>query len=366
MTVLRRVVFPAAWLLVFLIIAAALVKMAFFPALEPPTGSQFPAAEVVTPTVPVTLGTVANTVELTGTVAADDAVPIRSTAAGEVVFLFAAEGEKVAQGDRLFQVKALAKEQPAPPAAGTGESDEAEPGGEAAARTPAEAPEPVYEYFDVAAPAAGTLTSFAPLVGEAVSIGQSLGSVGTGTYHVTGTLSAAQQFRLLDRPSSAVITIAGGSAPFTCDDPQIGDPAPAAGGGAPPASERTAMAGPMGGEAPPAGDDGSAPAGELTCAIPAGVPSFAGLSATVKVSAGVAENVMTVPTTAVQGSIAKGVVWVLGAEGGQEERAVELGLNDGSVVEILAGLTEGESVLEFVPGAEQPVQTGMQPAEMGG
>jgi hypothetical protein len=365
MTVLRRVVFPAAWLVVFLIIAAALVKMAFFSALEPPAGSQFPAAEVVTPTVPVTLGTVANTVELTGTVAADEGVPLRSTAAGEVVFLFAAEGDTVALGDPLFQVRTPAKDQPAPPAAEAGGSDEGGAGEETGPPAPAEVPETVYEYYDVAAPAAGALTSFPPLVGEAVSIGQEVGSVSPGTYHVSGTLTAAQQFRLLDRPSSAVITIAGGSAPFTCADPRIGDPTPAA-GGAPPASERTAMAGPMGGGTPPAGDDGSAPAGELTCGVPADVPSFAGLSATIKLSAGVAENVMTVPTTAVQGSIAKGVVWVLKAEGGQEERAVQLGLNDGSIVEILSGLTEGESVLEFVPGAEQVVQPGMHPAEMGG
>ncbi len=363
MAVLRRAVFPAAWLLVFLIIAAALVKMAFFPAAEPPPSGGFPAAEVLTPTVPVTRGTVANTVELTGTVAADDGVSIRSTAAGEVVYLFAEEGQEVSSGDPLFQVRTPAEVQPQPPADVEAEG-EAE--GEEESGIPDPAPEPVYEYFDITAPASGTLTSFPPLIGEGVSIGQSLGSVSPGTYHVTGTLTAAQQFRLLDRPSSAVITIAGGSAPFTCKDPQIGDPEPAA-GGTPPASERTAMAGPIGGEGPPAaGDDGSAPAGKLTCGIPSEVPSFAGLSASITLSAGVAEDVMTVPTTAVQGSIAKGIVWVLGAEGAQEEREVELGLNDGSTVEILSGLTEGEKVLEFVPGVDIPLQPGMQPAEMGG
>ncbi|RJU02911.1 biotin/lipoyl-binding protein [Arthrobacter frigidicola] len=358
MAVLRRAVFPAAWLLVFLIIAAALVKLAFFSAAEPPPSSGFPAAEVLTPTVPVTRGTVANTVELTGTVAADEGVSIRSTAAGEVVYLFAEEGQEVSAGDPLFQVRTPAEVQPQPPADTEGEGEDS--------GVPVPAPEPVYEYFDITAPVSGTLASFPPLIGEGVSIGQSLGSVSPGTYHVAGTLTAAQQFRLLDRPSSAVITIAGGSAPFTCKDPQIGDPEPEA-GGTPPASERTAMAGPMGGEGlPAAGDDGSAPAGELTCGIPAEVPSFAGLSASINLSAGVAENVMTVPTTAVQGSIAEGIVWVLGAEGAQEEREVELGLNDGSTVEILSGLTEGENVLEFVPGVDVPLQPGMQPAEMGG
>ncbi|MDF2920678.1 MAG: rane-fusion protein, partial [Microbacterium sp.] len=44
-------------------------------------------------------------------------------------------------------------------------------------------------------------------------------------------------------------------------------------------------------------------------------------------------------------------VWVSTADGATEERPVALGLTDGTQVEITQGLTEGEEVLEFAPGA---------------
>ena len=37
--------------------------------------------------------------------------------------------------------------------------------------------------------------------------------------------------------------------------------------------------------------------------------------------------------------------------GEQEERTVTLGLNDGVNIEVTSGLTEGETILQFVPGA---------------
>lgn len=85
---------------------------------------------------------------------------------------------------------------------------------------------------------------------------------------------------------------------------------------------------------------------------------FAGLGADVVLSAGVAEDVVTVPTTAVKGSIATGIVWVQDAAGEAEEREVKLGLNDGSFVEITEGLAEGDMILEFVPGSDVPLNPG--------
>jgi multidrug efflux pump subunit AcrA (membrane-fusion protein) len=76
---------------------------------------------------------------------------------------------------------------------------------------------------------------------------------------------------------------------------------------------------------------------------------FAGMAATVVVDAGVAEDVLVVPVTAVQGSVQQGNVWLVGADGAQEERAVVLGLTDGDQVEVREGLAEGDSVLLFVP-----------------
>jgi multidrug efflux pump subunit AcrA (membrane-fusion protein) len=83
------------------------------------------------------------------------------------------------------------------------------------------------------------------------------------------------------------------------------------------------------------------------------------------VSAGVAADVVTVPLTSVKGSVKDGIVWLAGATGGApEERKVQLGLNDGSVVEVVSGLAEGEQVLEFVPGAPAAPDPMMGPGQI--
>jgi hypothetical protein len=121
--------------------------------------------------------------------------------------------------------------------------------------------------------------------------------------------------------------------------------------------------------------------GTITCAVPSGVEVFAGLGATMTVTAGQVTNVITVPLTAVEGSVKEGSVWLApagaapgsapldgtpaGPAGEPQQRAVQLGLNDGSVIEIVSGLSEGESVREFIPGAPAQLQPGPQLAGPG-
>jgi multidrug efflux pump subunit AcrA (membrane-fusion protein) len=89
---------------------------------------------------------------------------------------------------------------------------------------------------------------------------------------------------------------------------------------------------------------------------------FAGMAASVAVQAGTATDVLTLPITAVQGSVRAGNVWVLGEDGAPVETPVTLGLTDGQLIEVTGGVTEGQSVLQFVPVADDtPV-----PAETGG
>jgi hypothetical protein len=111
------------------------------------------------------------------------------------------------------------------------------------------------------------------------------------------------------------------------------------------------------------------------------------------VTAGEAINVVTVPLTSVEGSVKEGIVWLAGADmnpsaggvviggsagpapagpapadgtpaggpaGEPQQRKVQLGLNDGARVEVVSGLAEGESVLEFIPGAPAQVPAGPQ------
>jgi hypothetical protein len=51
----------------------------------------------------------------------------------------------------------------------------------------------------------------------------------------------------------------------------------------------------------------------------------------------------------VQGSVQHGNVWLVGADGATEQRAVVLGLTDGAQVQIAEGLAEGDTVLEYAP-----------------
>src|SRR6185312_15024097 len=173
--------------------------------------------------------------------------------------------------------------------------------------------------------------------------GADAATISPGTFSVTGTLTADQQFRLLDRPSSATVTVNGGPAPFDCKAVTVGE-APDDADAEPVSGKPMDPFGPM--ELP------AAATGTVKCAVPTDVKVFAGLGATIDITAGTAENVVVVPTTAVQGSVDTGLVWVVEDDGGAPvKRSVTLGLNDGMQVEIVDGIAEGDMVLQFIPGA---------------
>ncbi|MGW9404642.1 secretion protein HlyD [Arthrobacter sp. NPDC055585] len=337
MSAARRLVFPVLWLVVFGVIAAALFKLAFLDGLSAETETYAPSAELQTATVEATRASVTNLVQAQGSVVADPAAKVRSTSDGTVVFIDVEAGQAVAKGDRLFQVRKPVDE-PAAPVMQQGDDD-----------APPPAPVQLYTYSDVVATASGTLTDFPVLLNQQVTVGTDVASVAPGTFSVQGTLSAEQQFRILDRPQTATVTLNGGPAPFACADITTGG-----------AAEGDAGQDPASPEMQPAGGT----TGTFSCAVPAGVSVFAGLGASVDITAGQADDVVTVPATAVRGAVQNGVVWVVqDAAGAPEERAVGLGLNDGQQVEITEGLAEGEQILQFVPGA--PAQDGDQFAMTG-
>ncbi|MCW2132559.1 secretion protein HlyD [Arthrobacter sp. VKM Ac-2550] len=361
MSAVRRYVFPIVWMAIFAVIAVALFKLAFVDGMRAEAAGQQPAAQLVTPSIPAARGTVTNVVQVQGAVASDPPVVVRSTAEGTVNFVHVAVGVVVAKGEPLFQVQKLVEPDPAQATElfagrtaddggtsdiggsnGTAGNAELEPVRQAAP------PAPVYTYTDVVATAAGKVTDLAVLVDQQVSVGTDAVTLSPGTFSVSGSLTSDQQFRLLDRPSTAMVTVAGGPAPFECQAVTVGeasssDPAPQA----PQAPQGPAPMGPFGPAAP------ETSTGTVSCAVPKDVTVFAGLGASIDISAGTAEDVITVPTTAVKGAVDSGVVWIVENDGGAEpvEREVSLGLNDGQQVEITEGLDEGELVLQFVPGA---------------
>jgi multidrug efflux pump subunit AcrA (membrane-fusion protein) len=282
----------------------------------------------------VARGTVANTVSVTGTVVADSAVPLKATAAGTVRKLLVAAGSMVTAGQAVFEIR---YEEERDPVVGTD-----------ADGNPTSTPRPpLVKTATVPAPAAGKLSTLDVLVDQVVAVGDKVGSISPGTLSVTATLSQADQFRLLAPPGTAEVEVQGGPAPFTCTGLTLG--------AAPTDTGSTPDGGGVA-QDPSAGAGGGTTA---RCQVPSGVAVFPGMGATVRVEAGLAENVLVVPVTAVQGSVQEGNVWVVGADGAQEERVVTIGLTDGEQVEVREGLSEGEQVLQFVPVPDDTVQDPM-------
>ncbi|WP_025158345.1 efflux RND transporter periplasmic adaptor subunit [Leifsonia aquatica] len=346
MGVVRRWVFPVLRIVVMAAIAVALVKLAFFPSGEATAADPaVPTGELSDPVTAVATGTIVNDVRVTGSVVADDAVPARVTVAGTVNEVQKSVGEHVEPGDVLFDVKV---ETPRDPLVSTG------PDG---SQTVTER-KPLVTYTAVTAPIAGTLSELPVLSGQTVAIGDKAGAVAPPTFSVTGSLPPEQQYRLVDRPDSASVAVKGGPAPFTCTGLSISTP-PA-----------TASDAPAGGAAPGANGGsggGSTATATVRCAVPGDVRVFAGLSADITISAGKAEGVLTVPTTAVKGSAEKGIVFVPDEAGGDPKQVeVTLGLTDGTSVQITGGLAEGDSILEFVPGAPASGGDGCVPTPDGG
>ena len=336
MGVTRRIIFPTIRLVLWAVIAVALVKIAFAGADVTTTDTSLqPTGAIVEPTVEVATGTVTNAVTVQASVAADPAVVVRATLAGTVSKLLAADGAAVVAGTPILEIRQETPQEPivkTDPA--TGEQTTTE-----------RRPKVVVE--TVKAPVAGTL-SLPTLKDQVVSVGDEVGKVAPGTLSVTGTLTPDQQYRLVGAPSQATVTLNGGPAPFDCTGLKVG-------------------AAPTTGTDP----DSTPSSGTVTCAIPAGVTAFPGLGATVEITNGSAADVVVVPITAVQGTVQQGNVWVVAADGSNEKRAVGLGLTDGENVQITEGLAAGDTVLEFIPvpgGQGKPVdcQLNYDPTVCGG
>lgn len=297
MSIARKWVFPILRIVVFAAIAAALVKLAFF-ADPVEQGGEVPSGEIVEPQIPVTIGTIQNDVVLSGSVAANGARSVKATAGGEVRQILVSGGTRVKKGTPLMVVRAeLVNDN------GT----------------------PYTETNTIYANANGKISSLSVLVGQSVGIGEVVAQISPGTFNVTAPIPPEQLYRLLEQPTEAQVTVQGGPAPFACGSLQI---------------------------LTPTGSDPDGEAGTtVRCQVPADVRVFAGLVADMTIAGGIAENVLVVPMTAVQGAADSGIVYVIGEDGAQEERPVTLGLNDGVNVEVTGGLEEGEIILQFVPGA---------------
>jgi len=180
MLVWRRWVFPILMLVVCGAIAAALVKVAFFP--DETSAALEPSASITDPVVVVERGEVVNALSLPGTIARDAAFPVRSETNGTVTAVHVADGRAVTAGQVLFTIRQ---------------------------------DYPVRD-IDVVAPEAGEISEIAVVKGQPTSVGSELATLTPARYHVLSTVQPVQLYRLIDAPTEALVTIPGGPAPFTC------------------------------------------------------------------------------------------------------------------------------------------------------
>ncbi|WP_431073458.1 efflux RND transporter periplasmic adaptor subunit [Microbacterium phyllosphaerae] len=179
--------------------------------------------------------------------------------------------------------------------------------------------------IDVVAAEAGDVSEIALVKGQVTSAGTESYTLTPARYHLLATVEPAQLYRLVNAPAEASVSITGGPAPFTCTGVRVQV-----------STEGTAS---------------------VRCAVPADQVVFAGLPATMDLALGQVDDALVVPVTAVQGGAGTGNVWVDEGDGSEPaERPVTLGVNDGTMVEVVSGLEEGESIRQFVPGFVAPVE----------
>ncbi|MBC7723411.1 MAG: hypothetical protein H7146_01505 [Burkholderiaceae bacterium] len=302
--------------MIFVVIAAALVKIAFFADPTSSASPEFPTGEITEPQIPVTIATIRNDVTVQGSVAADAAVPTKAPVIGEVAKILVSLGQGVQADSSVMTIKT---ETP---------GKVAEDGSVGAN---------IVKTTTVLAGSAGLISALPVIVGQSLAIGDTIAQVAPTSFNVTGSLAPEQQYRLLTMPTDAQVTITGGPAPFTCTGLTI----------------TSALAGADAASADPNTGQVTGSGATVRCAVPAEITVFSGLSAQITLAGGVAENVLTVPVTAVEGSAGTGNVYRMLDDGTTETAAVTLGINDGTNVEVKEGLADGDMVMQFVPGAPQ-------------
>lgn len=382
MAVLRRYVVPVIWMLLLGVIALALAKMAFFPSADasatqdPVTpGAEFDQYALVA----AETGAISSTLELTGTVQADEGTPLKATTTGEINKIWRKDGDTVSKGERVLQVRYPVEPAPLPevavePGTGTGDgSDSTADGaegtadgeaGDAADGADAAAPQPAaptstateYRYVNLVASASGTLTDMEVQEQDDLTEGDVVATLSPGTYSIHTDLTPEQQLSLLDIDLEATATVPTTQDPVACTAPSIeedapGDEQPAAEEPADPAEEGLYI------EGEPEETGGGTSLAHLACPVPSDVKVVPGLEVEVSVALGSRSDVLTVPTTAVEGEAGTGTVYVLDEGTGEPAPVeVELGLRQDGRVEITGGLEEGQEILEFVPGVDAPNQ----------
>lgn len=365
----RRYVFPVIWMAVLALIAISLAKLAFFPSgasagqgQEDPAG---PTANVdMYATLPVEKGDIDSTLTLPATVRPDASAPLLADHEGEINKIWVKSGDIVAEGDRILQVRmpeATGETDTTSASTGGDEStsgdeptggDGASSAGQSRPRTPPSAE--TYRYFTLTAGRSGTIRDLSLVEGQSIAPGDTVAQLSPGTYAIVADITPEQQLQMLDGKIRASAALPTSKNPVACKSPRIEEQSAEDAPSADQQSSETDVD-PMTGMPV---DSGESSAAQLRCPVPEGSTIVPGLSVDVTVDLGTAEDVLTVPLTAVEGDGENGAVYAMDEKTGEPTKIdVTVGLRGADSVEITDGLEDGQEILQFVPGVENPDDT---------
>lgn len=294
----RRIIFPALRILIWAVIAVALVVIAFRPGGGEETGADpvEPGANFTDPLITATIGDVENRVSLPGKITPEDAREITAPVTGSIYRVWVGDGEEVEAGAPLVVINELLGD-------GTDES--------------------LFATTTVRAVTSGTVQIEVDH-GSAVEVGDVVAKISSGASLVEVEVEPQQMYQLADAPGTATVQVANGPPDFTCTN----------------FTTRVVE-----------GEEGART--QARCFVPADVLVFPGLAVTVEVVTDAASEVLLLPITAVEGTVGAGKVWQRDEAGELTSIEVMLGLTDGDQIEIVSGLSEAEEVLEFVPSLQE-------------
>lgn len=287
----------------------AYVVLATADATAPESTAEHTGAIAANDLTEVERGDVERRMVVEATVVAEPGVPVRARRGGTVTRVWLADGSDIERGAPIVTLAA--------PAAGATE------GG------PAASGETV-----VRAPASGTVTDLGDLaVGDPVEAG-TIAQITREEFRAVAAIDPNDAYQFHGEPGEILLKIDRGPAARPCAFLSLG-----------PASSGSGDA------------DGGAGTGadglELACRVPDTLRVFPGVRGTLSIVTGEADNVLVVPLTAVRGTVDRGEAVVVDDTGSTEVREVTLGVSDGQRVEVVSGLSVGETIMDPIPLSEE-------------
>jgi multidrug efflux pump subunit AcrA (membrane-fusion protein) len=180
----------------------------------------------------------------------------------------------------------------------------------------------------VTSPISGVVDTMTVIPQQVVAVGQEVASVAPQGFDAVATVDPSLLYRFYGAtPSDIEVQLDQGPAPFSCPFVSLGIPA----------SDIAA------------GDDPTSQPVQFVCSVPADVQVFSGVQCVIAVTTGLATQALAIPLTAVEGSAGYGYVTVVGPGDQQRTVEVQLGLSNGTEVQVLGGLSEGERILDLPP-----------------